>query len=70
MNDNKGQFEIEFDTKKYPGKIEAVQVTLRTSIMSGKDVANLALCEHPLYPKLVKYVQNNPYRPPTDKETV
>jgi hypothetical protein len=64
MNDNKGQFEIEFDTEKYPGRIETVQVTLRSAIMTGKDVANLALCEHPLYPALVRYVMANPYRPP------
>ncbi|MFP5250225.1 MAG: hypothetical protein ACLGP3_10410 [Acidobacteriota bacterium] len=64
MNGIKNQFEISFDTKKFPGKIEAVQVQLQTAIMGPDDVAYLALCEHPLYPQLQRYCLKNPYRAP------
>ncbi len=67
MNDNRNQFEIAFDTKKYPGSIEAVQVHLQNVVMNKNDVANLALCEHPLYPQLQEYCRNNSYRPPCGK---
>lgn len=59
MNGEKDTFEIAFDAKKYPGKIEAVQVTLRPAIMKGADTAHLALCEHPLYSQLWRYCQDN-----------
>lgn len=64
MNDNRNQFEIEFDTKVYPGKILVTQVSLQTAVMGEGDMANLALCEHPLYPILVEYCNKNAYRPP------
>lgn len=54
------RFCIAFDTKEMPGKIVAVTVALDTWIMSDSDVANVALADHPLYPKLVQYVMANP----------
>ena len=68
MNNNKNQFEIAFDTEKYPGMIEVVQVRLQSAIMGKRDVANVALCEHPLFPQLQRYCASNEYRPPAGKD--
>jgi hypothetical protein len=62
MNEETDTFEIEFDTKKYPGKIEATQISLSVIIMKHTDMANLALCEHPLYERLWHYCKRNPPR--------
>lgn len=51
---------IEFDTKEMPGKVVGVRVELSTTIIKKSDRVNIALCDHPLYPKLEKYVLNNP----------
>lgn len=59
-----GTFHVSFDTETYPGKLRAVQIVISNTIMGDEDVANLALCEHPLYPALVQYVMDNPARPP------
>ena len=57
-------FCIDFDTRVEKNKIDAVRVRLDVITMGLEDVADLGLCEHPLYPKLVRYVKDNPYREP------
>jgi hypothetical protein len=53
---------ISFDTVEMPGKVVAVSVALDTIILGPNDSAMINLCEHPLYPKLEKYVKQNPSR--------
>lgn len=54
-------FHIAFDTLKFPGKIEAVEVTLRRHITGDQSKQyRLDLCDHPLYAALHKYCANNP----------
>lgn len=54
---------ISFDTKEIPGGIKAVKVSLDNIIVLDKNKTfNIALCEDPLYPVLVKYVKANPFR--------
>lgn len=57
-------FAISFDTKKDAkvGTIRTVTVTLKEDVMAMDDIAYVNLCEHPLYPALVKYVKANPAR--------
>lgn len=53
-------FHIEFETKEMPGAIVATEIIIRKRILREKDVARLDLREHPLYPKLERYVKDNP----------
>jgi hypothetical protein len=50
---------ISFDTLEMPGKIVAVSVELNTIIMGSSDSVRVDLVDHPLYPKLEKYVLDN-----------
>ncbi len=54
---------IAFDTVDMAPNIKCVQVELSTHIMRdmGEEV-RIDLCDHPDYPKLVKYVNSNPVR--------
>jgi hypothetical protein len=51
---------ISFETREMPGKIKAITVALDTVIMKETDSIRVDLCDHPLYPNLVKYVEANP----------
>lgn len=54
-------FHIEFDTEKFPGKIESVQVTLVRHITADRGKRyRVDLRRHPLYPALCRYCANNP----------
>ena len=54
---------ISFNTKEIPTAIKAVKVSLDNIIVFDKNKEfNIALCDDPLYPILVKYVKANPYR--------
>jgi hypothetical protein len=55
---------ISFETREMPGKIVAVRVQLDTIIMGLDDKVRVDLADHPLYPKLVEYVLNNPLQKP------
>lgn len=55
------EYFIDFDTKEMPGRIVGVKVTLDNQILTDmKREVRIDLCDHPLYPKLVRYVQSNP----------
>lgn len=54
------RFSISFDTQDTPGRIQAVWVELGVWFMRDKDVANVNLVDHPLYPQLERYVLANP----------
>lgn len=59
MEDN--IFYIEFDTRIYPGGLQAVKVTLEVErIMDVTKPLAINLCEHPLYKELERYVLSNP----------
>lgn len=65
MKTHKGiRYGIDFNTKEIPDRIVAVTVELDTWIMTKSDNVNIALCEHPLYPKLHAYCLANPPRRP------
>ena len=50
-------FFIDFDTQEMPGKIVATRVTLERVIVSDESVSfRVDLADHPLYPKLERYV--------------
>lgn len=59
----KKKYHISFNTKELPGRIKAVSVTLDNEIIKdmGKRMS-IDLCNHPLYPALVRYVKANPAR--------
>lgn len=64
MKTNKGlPYCIEFDTNEMPGKVVGISVELSKIIIGMTDKVNVALCEHPLYPALERYVKVNPSRP-------
>ena len=61
-------FYIEFDTKDYEPFLKATSITLGTELI--RDLHRqlpINLLDHPLYPALVRYVQNNPVPKPKDK---
>lgn len=61
MKTNKGlPYCIEFDTNEMPGKVVGIRVELSKQIIGMADKVNIALCEHPLYPALERYVKANP----------
>ncbi len=61
----KKKYHISFDTKEIPGAIKAISVVMDNEIIIDKNATfNINLCEHPLYPALVKYVKANPARQP------
>lgn len=51
---------IAFETKKDKGYIRAVKVKLYEDILDELETVRIDLADHPLYPKLVEYVRNNP----------
>lgn len=54
-------YHISFNTSEMPGLIKAVAVTLNNDIIrDDKTLFNIALCDDPLYPDLVRYVKANP----------
>lgn len=56
-------FHIAFDTEKFPGKIEAVEVTLRRHISGDRSKEyRIDLLDHPLYKALHAYCVGNPPR--------
>jgi hypothetical protein len=61
-NKNELPYCVSFDTMDMPGKIKCVRVQLDTIIISESDTVRVDLVDHPLYPKLVEYVRNNPVR--------
>lgn len=55
------EFYIDFDTQSEPGKLGAVKVAIGFETITDLDKPlNIALCQHPLYSKLVDYVRMNP----------
>lgn len=55
------EFYIDFDTEAEPGKLGAVKVAIGfETITDMEKPLNVALCQHPLYSKLVAYVKANP----------
>lgn len=57
------EYFIDFNTKISPGKLQAVRVLIGLVTIAGEDLdrpINIALCEHPLYDELQKYVKANP----------
>lgn len=61
---NGSEYAIDFNTREGPNQIEAVTVALNKRFMHKDETVRVDLCDHPLYPKLVKYVLNNPPREP------
>ena len=59
-------FGIQFDTAavRKTGILKAVLVTLKEGTLAPEESVFVNLCEHPLYPALVKYVKANPARKP------
>jgi hypothetical protein len=56
-------FHIAFNTKSMPGRVLVTKITIQEVIGAGlDDVFRLDLCDHPLYPRLQKYVEQNPAR--------
>ena len=54
------EFYIEFDTKTEPGKLGALKVGIGYETITDMErPLNIALCEHPLYSRLVAYVDAN-----------
>jgi len=54
-------FHLEFETREMPGKIQYVEVTINQRVTSDPTkVFHINLCDHPMYPALVRYVRNNP----------
>ena len=52
---------IAFDTKDMAPHIKATRVSLDTELIRDMNKQlPINLSDHPLYPQLVKYVQNNP----------
>ena len=63
------KYYISFDTKEMPGKIIAVTVEIAHELVRDKDKKmNIALCDSPLYPQLVRYVMANPSRKADDRK--
>lgn len=57
------EFYIDFDTLSDFGKLDVVKIGIgMEKITDMNRQLNIALCNHPLYPKLVAYVQANPVR--------
>lgn len=56
-------FYIDFNTKNNPGKLEAVKITIEMETITDMErKLNVALCDHPLYKELARYVKANPPR--------
>jgi len=54
------RYSISFDTNEAPGRIRAVWVEIGHWWMKPKDIADVSLRDHPLYPDLEQYVLANP----------
>lgn len=52
-------FHISFDTKKRPGYITAVKVTISEDVVFDDETVCVALADHPLYKALQQYVLAN-----------
>lgn len=55
-------FGVAFETEGHGGHIKFVRVVLSSDVMDAQETVNVALCEHPLYPYLARYVAGNPPR--------
>lgn len=53
-------FHIAFDTNRRPGYLSAVRVILSEDVVMRDETVCIALCDHPLYLDLQKYVLANP----------
>lgn len=54
-------FYINFYTRIYPGKLQAVKITIEVEIIEDmRRLLALNLCDHPLYQELEQYVLGNP----------
>jgi hypothetical protein len=54
------EYYISFDTKSNPGKLEAIRIRIdNVTITDMNKKLNIALCDHPLYSDLQKYVLSN-----------
>lgn len=67
MADPADTFHIAFDTLSMPGKVLVTTVKLTEEIQTADAEFEarrfrVDLCDHPLYPRLVEYVRNNPRR--------
>ncbi|MBK8196998.1 MAG: hypothetical protein IPK75_01420 [Acidobacteria bacterium] len=61
MKKRKGvAYAIAFNTKEIPGRAVSTVVTLTTEVAGPEDKYRVDLCDHPLYPQLVDYVNANP----------
>lgn len=60
-------FGISFNTKTVgkSGLMTYTKVILKTDVIGMDEGAYVNLCEHPLYPELVAYVEANPIRSET-----
>lgn len=57
------KYHISFDTKDMPGRIVATTIEIGTDIVRDMNAElRIDLCDHPLYPKLERYVRENPSR--------
>lgn len=55
-----GEYFIDFDTRIDPRKLQAVRVRIDLVTISNLGVEmNIALCDHPLFDELKKYVKAN-----------
>lgn len=53
-------FHISFNTKRLPGFIQTVKVTIENDVMDNMDEVRVDLAAHPLYRELEEYVLANP----------
>jgi hypothetical protein len=54
------EFFIDFDTEIEPGKIQAVRINISlVTIRNMEKPINIALCSHPLFKELKRYVKAN-----------
>lgn len=54
------RYSISFDTNDAPGRVRAVWVEIGHQWMREGDIADVSLCDHPLYRELEWYVLANP----------
>ena len=55
-------FHVSFDTKTNPGFVRSVKITITEDLLMSDESVRIDLANHPLYPKLEKYVRDNPSR--------
>jgi hypothetical protein len=53
-------FHMEFETREFPGKVQYVEITINKRVTSDPNKKfRVDLCDHPLFPALVRYVDGN-----------